>query len=402
MQNKIPHKNKRKIFITTSGCCKRRMLDASKLTSYFKSNNCIIVKGPIKADYIILVTCAYKQSEEDNCFKLINKLKAYKGDLIVVGCLPEISPSRFKEEFEGVFFSTKNLDEIGNFFKGFKIKFSDLPDAHRHSPFFHWRSSVEDFLFQFELTKNFCIRCLDALKHSIRGSLGQYLRVCFGCVGNCTYCAVRNAIGRLKSKPLDSCLKEYKNLLNEGYKSFIVCGDDVGSYGLDIKSSFSELLEKLSTVDSDLDIKWDIPEVHPHWVIRYKSELIKRIEERKLVKLGCPVQSGSNRILKLMNRFDDTKKVTETLLEFKKINPRLYLSTHMLLGFPSEREEDVNDTLNLIVKSKFNFVYIYTYTDREGIAASKIENKIDEGITKERLKIATKILDEENIRWCSQ
>ena len=115
-------KQKKKIFLINKGCL-RRELDASKLADYFKLNECSISKNPNNADFIIFVTCAFKKEMEDNCFDILKKLNKYKGEVIVLGCLPGISPSRLKKEFKGKSLVTKNLMKLITFFLNLKLNF---------------------------------------------------------------------------------------------------------------------------------------------------------------------------------------------------------------------------------------------------------------------------------------
>lgn len=373
----------KKIFIEIVGCCRRRSLDATRLVNYFRLNNCVISKEPEKSDYIILITCAYKKSKEDDCFKLINKFKNYKGELIVLGCLPGISPSKLKKEFKGKCLVTEKLDEIDKFFN-FKTKFSELPDANKEFILLDPRDSEDVEIGNIERKKGSC-----------------FLRISRGCIANCSYCAIPKATGELKSKKLDICLNEYKKLLEKGYKDFHICAENVGSYGLDIGSSFAELLEKLSNVNNSSDVMWSIHEMHPKWVVHYGSDLIREIKQRKIVCLGCTIQSGSERILKLMNRYEYIKKIKNTLLKLKQANPKLYLYTHILVGFPAETEEDFDKTLSLIKQINFDLVIVYVYTDRDNTVALEMGDKISDKIKTERLKKALDFCQKEGIRAIS-
>lgn len=125
--------NRKKIFITTNGC-PRRNLDSMRLSKYFKANHCTIVMSPEEANYILFVTCSFKQSKENESFKYIEKYLKYKGELIVLGCLPDIAPNKFKRKYKGKYLSTRTLEDIDKLFSSFKIKFKEIPDANRWYP----------------------------------------------------------------------------------------------------------------------------------------------------------------------------------------------------------------------------------------------------------------------------
>jgi MiaB/RimO family radical SAM methylthiotransferase len=342
----------KKIFIQIVGCCRRRSLDATRLAEYFRLNKCEVLEKPDYADYILLVTCAYKKSKEDECFTEIRKFKKNKGELIILGCLPGIASERLNKEFNGKCLVTEKFDEIDRFFPEFKIKFAKVSDGNKEFPF---------------AEKNIC-----------------FLRISKGCIANCSYCAIPKATGKLVSKPLKDCLKEYVKLVDAGYSEINFCAENVGAYGTDIKSSFEELLKELSKISNN--IKWAIHELHPCWVLKYKKEILDHIKQKRIVNLGCTIQSGSPKILKLMNRFVDLEELKLTLNSFKKINPKLNLYTHVLIGFPGETEQDFEKTLQFIKKINFDLVIFYVYTDRDGTPAAKMNGKVKESVKAQRLK----------------
>ncbi len=387
----------KKVYLEPIGCCRRRLLDASKLIRYFRKNNCSIVKDPSEADHIILVTCAFQKSREDSCFEAINKYSAYEGNLIVTGCLPGIAPSRLKDEFKGQFLVTKDLDSIDKFFPDFKCQFSTLSDSHEEFKV----SMFKRILSHLEFTRPFHLRFINFLKGALSfrqlGRKSALLRVCSGCLGNCSYCAIRFSTGKINSKPISICNREYNGLLEKGYNHFVICGEDIGAYGIDIGSSLPKLFENLCSIDQSFKVSWEIPELHPRWAIKYKDELVKNIKSGKIVKLGCPIQSGSNKILKLMNRFYDTDNMINSLIELRNSNPELYLYTHMIIGFPSESDQDFQDTLDLIKKIRFDHVLLFTYSERKGTDAVQFDGKLSNQIKKERLSKALNFFRKEKI-----
>jgi len=410
-------KNKKKIFITTNGC-PSRSLDSARLENYFRANNCIIVKSAKPADYIIFVTCSFRKLKEERCLKQINEFLKYRGKLIVAGCLPDIAPNRLKEIFNGEIIETRNLEKIDELFDDFEVKFRSIPIEHFDSRG-ESGSLFQRFISNFGFNKKFFKMCLAFISSKLnkitqirinikkpkeaKKSKTAYFRVSSGCVEeHCTYCAVSRATGKLKSKKIHECSSEYSMLLKQGHVDFTLFGDNLGAYGLDCGSNFAELMQSLSEVDRAFSVAWHLDSLHPRWIIKYDDVLSGYIAEGKIKSINCPIQSGSNRILKLMNRHHGIEEITEVLKKFMELQPKLNISTHLIVGFPSETEEDFLATINNIKTIYFNEVTIYPYYDGYDTVASKISDKIPEENIKMRLKKAVDLLQREGINTCCE
>jgi len=396
----------KKIYITENDVCSRRSVDSSRLANYFKLNKCVLTNKPEDSDFIIFNTCAYKESRVDQGIDLIRKFKNYKSELIVLGCLPAIAPKRLKENFNGNTLSAQRLDEIDKFFPDFKAKFKEVPDTNTTLPKNERKNSIslKNFITKFEFTSSFFQKCMTTLKDEYKFSVKErqernktaHLRIVDGCLGKCSFCAIRFATGRTKSKPLNVCLEEYKKLLDEGYRNFIIDGEDTGSYGLDINSSFSELQSKMSEIDKKIDVKWKIHTFSPHYAVMYKDKLLESMREEKIDAIKSDVQSGNKRILKLMYRYPKIETISEIYSEFKKANPSLYTHSSFIVGFPSETDDEFQDTLNIMKQLKLSGYFLHKYTDMEGTIATKMPNRIPNKVKEERLKIAKEFFEKEN------
>jgi tRNA A37 methylthiotransferase MiaB len=380
------------------------------------------------ADHIVMVTCAFKESKERESLEWIRRLKRYGAHLIVAGCLPSISPKRLEKEFNGDLILTKALWKIDDLFMGFKYKFNDIPDSN----YVHAKISGLDFpnaascvrylkswtmrlLAIFSMSRHFYQGCLWQLKmsHSRTGRaaiareeggrlFNNLLRVSYGCLGHCAYCGIRHAVGRLISKSPEMILAEYKKMLHHHKRHFVFVGDDVGAYGLDRGSSFPELCAMLSVVDEGLDARWHIEHLHPVWVIKYRSELTQMIRGGRIASILCPIQSGSRRILKMMNRYGDVDNLVDILLDFKKHNSQFVISTHIIVGFPSETDDDFMATLSVLRKIRFYLTRIHVYTDREGTDAFYLADKIRDDVIRKRVYRAKRLLLQEGLPYVSE
>ena len=377
-----------KIFITTNGCI-RRAFDLTRLKKYFELNNCTLVKSPKKANYLILITCSVKQNKEQESLRLIKKYKKYSGELIVAGCLPDIAPAKFKAQFAGRYFTSKNLAAVDSLFPDFKIKLADVP----RDPMFATSSPFKD---------PFKIRLAKKIKNLIQPTpppSHAYLTIGVGCTGNCSYCSVHKSFEPFQSKPLKECCAEYQKLIDSGYRSFTIMSPDTGSYGIDMHSSLPELLDKFAEMNKGLDIKWYVIDLKPCWILKYKDEFIKHLQADRIHHLLVPIQSASPRLLRLMHRYDKIDNIAETLKEFKKIKPDLELRTHMMIGFPSETEQDFSTTLDFVASIPFNHADLLKYYDASGTKSSQMTDKVPDKVAIQRIRQAVKFLKAHDINY---
>ncbi|KYK21974.1 hypothetical protein AYK24_02935 [Thermoplasmatales archaeon SG8-52-4] len=396
----------RKVFIYGK-VCERRNLDAEKISLYFKKNNYDIVNKPRDADIIILVTCAALKYRTDFALTKIKELQKYKAELIVAGCLPDIKKEEVDNIFNGKLLPIKNLEIIDNFFPKNKIKFNQINDQNilfDNIDESHLSDAFKKILKQFPYLKNTYVNILDIIYKSLydeklafyRMSTKKplyHIRTSWGCLGNCSYCAIKRATGSLRSKPLIQCVNELKNGLDKGYKNFILLGSDVGAYGLDSNSNFPELLSSMIKINGDFTLYID--SLNPHWIIKYIDDLEKIIKRGKINSLEIPIQSGNNRILKLMHRFSDVEKMKEVLLRLKKAYPNLLIRTHVIIGFPTETDEEFKETLSFIKAIDINAGLLYPFSSHQDTIAEKIEPKISQNEIIRRLEYAKANLKDE-------
>lgn len=366
--------------------CHRRLLDAQKISDYLKMNGFKIVKNPSRADYIILNTCAFKKSQEDFAIKKIEEFKKQGKKLIVGGCLPAINKERLGKVFGGPVFTTTSIDKLDDIFNP-EIKFQELPDTNKMfmrsillDPA-HFRDIFRIKFLTFFL-RNF---------HRVRGhiwSKDYYIRISWGCLGKCSYCGIKNAIGLLKSKSIQECLDEFKKGISQGYRSFTFIADELGSYGLDIETTFPALLKEFLKIEGNY--KFYFLDLNPHWIIKYLNELIPIIKTGKVVEIACPVQSGSNKILKLMNRPNKAEEIRDALNKVRKAYPKLIITTQIIVGFPGETEEDFDKTIKLVKDINADYTSLYPYSERPNTSAVSLPHKVSQEIIRKRIKKAKK------------
>ena len=390
----MPSSHKKTVFIDVIGCEKRK-LDGQRLLSYFNQNHYHTTTAINAAEVCVLVTCGFRESYQDISLKKFQKIIRYANDharLIVAGCYGIIAPEKFREIMTAshrnptdlIFLSPTNLAQIDTILgEHCQISFNTIPDPNltvfdqkktRHSEFY---SSPAHLEYQ-------------------RAKQHYKLRINEGCLGHCSYCVVRLATGPLVSKSLTQIRTEFEQGLLQGYKIFFLTGGDTGAYGQDLRENINivTLLSQLFQYSDQFTLYFH--DFGIQWLIRYQTDLISLLKANSS-RLGCinlPIQSGSDRILHLMNREYSHAEVVKVLTQVKREIPSLKIGTHVIVGFPGETEIDFQQTVALIREVSFDFIIPFQYTDDQNAPSYLLPNKIDICIKKERF---THILTEFHI-----
>lgn len=375
---------KNRIYIESMGC-ERRALDAALFRDYFTENGFRVVGRPRKGDWILFITCAFRKINEDIAVDRIDELKRFGARLIVGGCLKNINPERLARHFSGPSFATMDNKSVGEIFPDFSVKLEDLPDANRGR---HRSTSIlKRYLFTLRLDFSFLKRVGVFLRRVI--SRYYYIRISSGCIDrHCTYCVIWRAVGKLASKPLETCVREMENGVRRGYRNIVLIADNTGAYGLDRGLTFPDLIHALQGVEGKYRIM--IEEFHPYWLIRYAHGLAEEIRKGRIKSLDCTVQSGSNRVLKLMNRGHTKEDLRKALIEIREACPELRMRTDILVGFPSETEEEFEETLRFVRELDVELVLIYGYSRNPYLKESFTELEIRQDIIENRIERAVK------------
>jgi len=392
-----------------------------------------------KADLVIVVTCAYRKEAEDLSIQVIRRvLKGKRPDAtaIVGGCMPIINSSRLKEVFSGPTFSPRTMNKIDDIINA-RVKLEEIEDSN--IPSFNGIYSSSDYDWKVRLKKylkgkinRYSIRSLSRrLSRKIKPGLRFFidllpagtrsfikkispkkreripyawaehqkfsLRVAWGCLGKCTYCAVKYAIGPLTSKPLGVLCDEFKKALKKGYKKFCLLGDDVGEYGIDIGHSISELLWAFFQLDKENRCSFYIRSSNPEAIVRNLEKFKKIVATGKIKELLLPVQSGSERILKLMGRKNNVPEIKNAFWTLLNIYPDLEIVSTIIVGFPGETEKDFQASLDIIKQVNFRRISIFKYHAKPNTEAAAMPNHVPRNIINARVRRIKTLLKERNI-----
>ncbi len=362
------------VYVNYIGCEKRK-LDAQRILDYLIANNFKQTEDFKNANLVIYITCAFCKEYEDwsieNIRKLYNNMKN-GGILIVGGCLTSINPSRLKEFPNIIMLDVRNLDYLDLILKP-RIPLDQIKDPN--------------------------ITCFENLKYETRkiddrrtpthieyeeAKKGFKIRISYGCLGNCSYCVTRFATKSLKSKPLSVIKDELINAIQTNQKSIFITGGDTGAYGLDNSSNIVDLLRGLLSFEGDYKLYFH--DFGVNWLIRYFRQLLPIFLDKKhnLRMFNFPIQSGSNKILKLMRRPYKIEDVIESLKILKEKFPEIKIGTHLIVGFPTETETDFMKSIKLIDKIHFDFLMVFKYSDNKLADSFKLTGKIDNIIKTKR------------------
>jgi len=343
-----------KIFINSFGCSSNKS-DESAI-KYILSKKYQFTEDYEKANIIILLTCYVKLTTQNRMINLIKKFSNKK--LIVAGCMPEIDKERIK-----------------------KIN----PKAILLGPQF-----IDKINIAIEKNKSFTgKRKLNKSKLKKFPGKAYKLKICEGCNNSCSYCAAKIARKNIQSYPIKDIIREIN------HKLIHLTAEDTACYGLDKhkKSQLPKLIREISKIKKDFKLR--IGMMNPSNIIPVKKEFITElkngIEKNKIIPfLHLPLQSGSNKILKDMNRKYTVKQYQNLIKEIKKEIPEIKLTTDIIVCYPTEKKEDFQETIKIIKKLKPNKVNISRYSKRKGTKAEKLKQLPTE-ILKERSRKLTKI-----------
>jgi threonylcarbamoyladenosine tRNA methylthiotransferase CDKAL1 len=338
-----------KFYIESHGCASNRV-DTARVQSFLTKNGWTEIHNPTVADVLVLMTCGFSQFHEHQMLKRLVELKAAKkpnARIWVGGCLPEISPDNLKTVFQGNSFGPRSLDKLERLVNS-DVNISDIPAT--------W----------YDHQQGVC-----------------NIRVSTGCMNRCTFCAIPFANGKTMSRSIREICDDIKGGIDEGIKHFKLTSEDVSAYGLDVGSNIVELIETIhETCFGDYTITFDT--LNPRWFHRYLLDRLDLFATDTVVgPLYVPIQSGSDKILRLMKRGYTKSKVWEVLLAIQSELPHLSVSTDFIVGFPSETDDDFEETVDMVSRYHFGFLEVFQYQDRPGTPALRIEPKVSK-VVKER------------------
>ncbi len=378
-----------KICISFALGCPRTEFDAFSVLKYLKVNNCILTRQFSEADLILISGCAVTKRNENltkSLWSIAQSEKKPNAKIIYFGCFPGILSDSALYDYGGITVKKRQFNILDDII-GARVKYDDLNEIGLLFDDDIVRSgfSLSDILrVKLESAHDSFWNAVRLIikagqSHSLVEAESIYnVRISKGCNESCAYCAIRQGVGPLNSNDLNAITETIRRAVSSGHSTIRLIAEDVGSYGQDCNRSVVDLFKEIYAIPGDFKILID--DFNPRWLIAYFSELMEIFgrDPARLAHLGIPVQSGSNRILKSMQRSYDADAARRCLQILKATFPDTMLYTHIIVGFPGESIDDFNDTLNFMRPGFFDKISIYKYSDRPGTSSSCLDRKVSE------------------------
>lgn len=355
---------KNNVYIETYGC-QMNLADTEIVLGILKKQGYDVTDNPENADVVLLNTCSIRDNAEQRIYGRIGNLKTLKQDkpglvLGVLGCMAERLRKDLVED-------KKVVDLVVG------------PDEYRRLPEYIDVAFNGDKGIGVKLSRT---ETYDDIEPHREDGISAWISVMRGCDKFCSFCVVPFTRGRERSRSLQSIIGELENLSSRGFKEITLLGQNVNSY-LDEQNDFADLLAAAAKVDKTMRIRFSTS--HPQDI---SDKLLYTISEHQNLcnYIHLPVQSGSNRILDLMNRTYTIEHYLNLIEKAKKIIPGVSFSTDIISGFPTETWEDHLATIEVMKQVRYDGAYMFKYSPREGTKAFKMEDDVIEDVKSKRLQ----------------
>lgn len=357
-----------KYHIITYGC-QMNLHESEKLAGILSSRGFAPCNESEDADIIVFNTCCIRENAEKRAEGNIGALKQLKKrnkSLIIAvgGCMTQqkgrAEALRDKFPFIDIIFGTHNLEEFGT-----------LLDK---------KLSGTERLIEIR-EKEGAVR--ENTPKTRTSYPNAWVNITYGCNNFCSYCIVPYVRGRERSRSPEDILNEVRGLVAEGYKEITLLGQNVNSYGKDIPGAdFPSLIRRISDIGGKFRLKFMTS--HPK---DFSEELVRAIcdSDKACPSVHLPVQAGSDRILALMNRKYTKEEYLDKLAVLREYIPHAAVTTDIMVGFPTETEDDFEETIDLVKKARFSGAFTFVYSKRKGTPAAEMQGQVPAAVSKKRI-----------------
>lgn len=356
-----------KAAIHTLGC-KVNIYESEYITNILKENGYQIVDFDSKADIYIINTCTVTNTSDKKSEKMIKRARKQNKDAIIIamGCHAQIKGDNIDAD---IIIGNKDKSKIISLIEEYQENKNKIKRIY----------NLDNISFE------------DMYISSFNNHTRAFVKIQDGCDAFCSYCIIPYARGPIRSKDPKTVIKEITSLVENGYKEIILTGIHTGKYGKDINYTFEQLLKEIIKIKNLYRIRISSIEIN-----ELTDPILDLIKDNKIIAkhLHIPLQSGSDKILKLMDRKYDLKFYKDRIEKIRKMIKDVSITTDLIVGFPNEDEKDMEDTLKFIKEIKFTKIHTFPYSKREGTKAASMENQIDETIKRKRVKTVLELSDQ--------
>ena len=366
----------KKYFIRTYGC-QMNEHDSENIKALLENMSFIETNIMEEADLILLNTCAIRENAHNKVFGYLGRikhLKEEKPDIItaICGCMAQeesvVKEIREKYNYVDLIFGTHNIDALPSL----------LNDVITNKT-----QEIEVYSIEGDITENIPVKRDSKYK--------AWINIQFGCDKFCTYCIVPYTRGKQRSRTKEYILNEVKELIKNGYKEVTLLGQNVNAYGKDIYDDYGmdNLLEDTAKLGIErirfvTSHPWDFSDKMIDVIAKY---------DNIMPYIHLPLQSGSNKILKLMGRRYTKEEYITLFNKLKEKIPNASITTDIIVGFPNETDEDFQDTLDVVNTCKFDSAFTFIFSPRIGTPAARMEDSISIETKEKRLQTLNELIN---------
>ncbi len=365
----------KRAYTVTFGC-QQNEADSECVRGLLCDMGAVITDTHEDADIILMNTCAIREHAEEKALSLLGRFKARRREnpeliIGILGCMAA-EPSRvqmLKCDFHYVDFTL----EPSRLHLLPELIYNALAEKERG-----FVLGAEDF------------PVIEGMPQLRSSSKRAWVSIMYGCNNFCTYCIVPYVRGRERSRESSAVINECRELIKSGVREITLLGQNVNSYKSDM--TFAELISKIAAEDGDFIVRFMTS--HPKDVSPELIEAIRCSAGKIAPYFHLPLQSGSNKILRAMNRTYTRERYIETVKALRRAVPDIVISTDIIVGFPGEEDSDFEDTMDMLLRVKFDMVFAFLYSPRRGTRAEKFESRVSRPKMDERMARLLRVQDE--------
>ena len=350
-----------KVAIQSLGC-KVNLYESEYITDQFQKAGYEIVPFQEIADVYIINTCSVTNTSDVKSRKVIHQAIRRNPDacIVAIGCFIEANHD-YHEDGVDILLGNANKSKV-------------LEYVERY-----WQTKQKANYFVTPIPEKFD----DMTMSTFLGRTRAFIKIQDGCENFCSYCIIPYVRGKCRSKNFQTVLEEIQNYVQHGYKEVVLTGIHTGNYGVDLGTDFAALLREIVKINGLVRLRISSIEI-----TELTDEVLQIIRDNDVIvdHLHIPLQAGSDKILRLMNRKYDLAYFKQKMEQIREIRPDISLTTDIIVGFPSETEEDFQDTLSFVREVQFSKVHVFPYSRRSGTVAADMAEQVPGDVKKDRVR----------------